>query len=472
MSKITKPYLLNGTKLIPLTLATKSLDAPKSTVIDKTDSGYVYPQFYNPTYYQNLVGINDMLDTAIYTLVEDTVVDISVDYNDINWREDGIEPLEVESAKAKSKQRIMDMDIVNTLQRGMYDYITCGYMTMEVTRDSASKVIGINHIPAAEMQLTMQADKKVWRQRAYGQQVYYVPYGSDYAVDYRTGTVLSSAPLPGAENKANEVYIINNYTHYDSIYGKPIYANDALISRVKQATLHNAVNEQMLQSYNTKPYVVLLTGDYASSTFVDIETGREDALVDKIKDIVDGREDNLVMSLPGEDINVEIIQLDRYNTESSGDVNKEVNTSILSTLRIPEQRILAVPYTAQGGLNSNAESTQLKAYQQRLQNMAKRLSQMLNQLLDDANYNYNIVTYRYAVDDDPTQILAELQMLINNGAITPAEARQVYVDKYNLSDIDNGYAAHLDTLFISQQAVAKQVDSATKSKRLWFKRQK
>lgn len=431
--KVTVPYLLSGNKLTPLNdiLSNKNHDEFTRRSIQKNEHQHLYQPYYNPSFYQNLLDANDTLDAAINILVTDTVKSLEVEYKDEKWKENGIDDSEIEKHKEYIVRDLRGKKVTENLKRITYDYYTCGYATVEIIR--AGKEVMLQHIPASSMRLVKVSEHDVWQQMQYGQVVYFKPHGADYDVDFRTGRILADAEN---ETKANEVYTIHNYTHYDAVYGKPVYANQTLVSRINQSILNNEVNEEMLRNYNTKPFIVLLSGDYATATMAaDDDSLLDKPLADHIQEMIDKNDTSMVLAAPGESLHIEIIQLDKYSTESSSEITKEVNASILTLLQIPEARGLSIQYTSSGSLNSGAEVTILERYAERLKPFALELEDMLNTFYDYRGFVLVLKTFGISASEETDLAKTDkLLKLYEFGILTGYEVRQQYSKDLNLTD--------------------------------------
>ena len=145
-------------------------------------------------------------------------------------------------------------DISAMLEKVFMDYEGCGNGYIEVSRGMDGKVNALYHINATTMRWC--GDKKRLVQRVGTNYVYFKPSGDEGILNSKTGNYVQS--VRQAEDAANEVIVINQYSWKSIYYGIPEWlpAVYAMFGEMKE----REYNLDFFINFGVPAYAVILEG--------------------------------------------------------------------------------------------------------------------------------------------------------------------------------------------------------------------
>lgn len=313
-----------------------------------------------------------------------------------------------------------------------YDAEACGYGVLEIVHENGeeSPVKEINHFPPHDFQVhddrirakqTIQ-NKTVWFKLA-GE-------GEGLELDYKTGTL---SDYIEEEDRANSLLLLNRYNPKDPIYGIPPVASaiPALYGDFNRARYNNT----FFKNYGVPALSVVITGDF------DPETDEEGAdlkekISESLKEVIKNPHSAWVLQVPslGSDnnVNVDITPLSVTSQEASFEIFRKSNRDeIIQSHQVDPSRISLVD---EGKLNSSSSQQLDTAYRTSVIDPYRaEICNLINQYIVKS---FNISDWEFVLMDydvdTTTQDIENVIKLVQNGLMTPNEAREIIGENFNL----------------------------------------
>lgn len=332
-----------------------------------------------------------------------------------------------------------------TMFRFQRDYESIGWGALEFIRvgyQIGGMPKAIKHIPSHTLRrhkdgiriLQMIGTKKRWFKAA----------GFDGDVDYLTGEVKDSGSMP-EDRRASEVVWISNYDPRSELYGAPDFI--AAIGTISGDYYRREYNRTFFENYGVPSYAVFITGNYDPGE--EDENGvttLEKAIKEHFGKIAKEPHKALILSLPtrsGEpsDIQVKFEPLSVDVKEASFRLYRKDNRDeIISAHRVDPNRVGVFETGSLGGAVSDQANENYKAgvIEPRQNVIEDTLTMHVIRSgfgMDDIKFEFSEIDSK----DEAHEIDLHVK-LIEAGAMTATELREIWAERIGLQDSDEGGA--------------------------------
>lgn len=444
---VTKAYVLEDGEVVSSKYmeqyAIKREGESNKLPTDKFDKTYnkdgLVPPLYNPEALAELLEMNTHHYRAVKTKARDVA--------GLGWY---LEPRDGMEKPSEEQREIANSFLINpnphmTLneinEQVMVDFESIGYAFYEVIRNDQDAVVGLEHIPSHTMRVhqdlnrfcQIRGNKKVWFKR----------FGYEEDVDLKTGAVKAKGSID-ANQKANEVLYIMNYTSRSDYYGIPdiIPSLGALLGERER----QEYNISFFDNHAIPAYAVTVTG-----AELDEETERT---IQKFfqQDVKKANHSTLVLTAKREDgeltsdpIEIKFQALSTDMKEASFRMFRQDNRDeILSSHGIPPYR---AGITVEGQLGGSSASESTEIYKQSIIKPKQKLieNQINRYILEDG---LGVTDWRFRFKEIDTRDLDKeierMQKLFDMGVYSP----NMILEKLGEEKIDN---PNMDRHFVKGQ---------------------
>ncbi|MYL36026.1 phage portal protein [Pontibacillus yanchengensis] len=433
MGKKTVGYVSGG-KYIKGSLKSKVKTEESTQIIDKFQSNYgtfnvVLPK-YNPSVLADLGAENTYHFKAVRAKADDG--------SGVGWellkKEDEVD----DDVKEKVESLIEESDINNTFRKAFTDLDTISFMTIEVARQgrlSNRRIDNIHHVPSEFVRVHRHRNKYV--QMVGGEYVWFKRVGYMKDVDIKTGKEYPHGSLP-IEQRANEMYFYSKYSSDSTVYGTSdaIPALGAIYGDINRRNY----NLSYFETGGMATWAVMVTGDIPQGE--EDDNGDMSYVHEDINDLIEQVGSNphgvMVYSIPnkttGGNINVEFQKLsDEQKEVSFRDFRIDNRDEILSAHGVPPQRLGISETGNLGGGNTEEVDAIYKS------TMVEPLNGVVEEFMNKIwipSLGVDGLKFRLKRRDEKgvEHDIENLKFLFDAGAMTSEEVRELFKDKYNLSD--------------------------------------
>lgn len=328
---------------------------------DRFNGAYTVDGLVEPIY--NLEMLAQLLDLSTYHLraVKTKAHDIA----GLGWTLEAVDgvkdPSEDEKARATALLDTIhpELSLTELLDQFMVDYEATGQGYLEVLKDDAGVVTGLEHVPAHTIRV--HSSNKKFQQRRGNEKVWFARYGAA-PVDPATGEAAAGNTV------ANELINLKSYSPQSDYYGVPdvIPALGAILGDVKR----QEYNISFFDNHAIPAYAVTVTG----SNLDEDTKGKIRQFFQQ--DVKESRHSTLVLSAEhpeGPDAKPVSFHFEKLSTEvkevSFTMFRHENRDEILSAHGVPPYRAGVVIEGTLGGSSAN-ETTEI--YKQSIVNPRKR----------------------------------------------------------------------------------------------------
>lgn len=333
--------------------------APDSFQDSYSENNLVEP-IYNPAMLAQLMDLSTYHARAVKTKAHDIA--------GLGWSLEAVEGEEnVNETNRRRATELLEnihpeLSLTELLDQFMVDYESTGNGYLEVIRDRAGQITGLEHVPAHTIRVHSSGEK--FQQKRGNQHTWFSRYGAD-PVDPVTGD-----PVADSSVRGNELIHLKSYSPQSDYYGVPdvIPALGAILGDVKR----QEYNISFFDNHAVPAYAVTVTG-----AELDEETKQEIRRFFQ-KEVKENPHSTLVLSAESDgpydpDVPPVEFKFERLSTET-----KEASFSIfrghnrdeiLSAHGIPPYRAGIITEGQLGG-SSAAESTEI--YKQSIINPRKK----------------------------------------------------------------------------------------------------
>jgi len=384
----------------------------------------IVPPPYDPTRLSILLEANTTHSACVRTIASDVV---SPGWT-LKGEEDAIQLAE-ETIKAFTDP------LDETLKSAVIDYQAIGYCALAVSYED-SVPVNLYHIPAHTMRRTYDDIRAV--QKVGEKEVWFTLAGTDKKVDPETGKFNDNL---SDEEAGDSIIWINRYNPRSYFYGYP-----PIISALNSIYLELSAkryNTMFFKNYGVPSLIVSLIGNFQDKDPNNPTYDVSEKIKEGIKSTIMNPHSAMVMTMKTTDkdsIKFDVKELGGLNTEARFlKLLKRVEDEVLSVHKMPPYRI-GVNRTGSLGGSTAVESSRTY-YESVIKPLQARLSNALNHYLfqpidPDLKLVFNTVNLR--------EFKAEVDSVINlvqAGILTPAEARGVMKQYFDLDDDMVGYEA-------------------------------
>lgn len=397
---------------------------------------------YNPAMLAQLMDLSTWHAAAVRTKAHDVA--------GLGWTVEAIdgveEPNEADKARAIELLRNIhpELSLTELLDQFATDYEATGDAYLEVIRDTAGTITGLEHVPAHTIRIHVEGEK--FQQKRGNKIVWFARYGSD-PISRTTG----SPDDVTTDNRAHELIHLKSYSPQSDYYGVPdvIPALGAILGDTKR----QEYNISFFDNHAIPAYAVTVSGaDLDDDTKADIRRFFQ-------KDVKESPHSTLVLAAQhpsnapdAPPIKFEFQQLSTEVKEASFSVFRGQNRDeILSAHRVPPYRAGIVAEGQMGG-SSAAETTEI--YKQSIVNPRKqRIEDRLTRVL--LRDGLGIDQWRINLGElDTRDLEAETQRMVqwfNIGMYTPNDLLKHY-------GMDTSDQPGMDDHYINGQPVGQQTN--------------
>ena len=410
------------------------------------DANNLVEPIYNPAMLARLMDLSTYHARAVRTKAHDIA--------GLGWSLEAVEGVDNpnEDDKARAEQLLdnvhSELSLTELLDAFMVDYESTGNAYLEVLRDNAGTIVGLEHVPAHTIRV--HVDGKRFQQRRGNNHVWFSAYGAD-PVHKETGT--SGNIDDGAQ--ANELLHLKSYSPQSDYYGVPdiVPALGAILGDQKR----QEYNISFFDNHAIPAYAVTVSGaDLDDSTKQQIKKFFQ-------QDIKEYPHSTLVLTAEhpqgmtdGPPVEFKFERLSTETKEASFSVFRGQNRDeILSAHGVPPYRAGIVSEGQMGG--SSAEET-TEIYKQSIVNPRKRRVEdrltrvLLRDGLGTEDWRINLGEL------DTRDMEAETRRMtqwFNVGMYTPNELREHYglqridapgMDDYYINGVKVGAATNDDQM--------------------------
>lgn len=312
------------------------------------------------------------------------------------------------------------------LHRALEDLQVFNYCTLEVVRDSDGRPVFLEYVPAHTVRV--HESKKKYIQTVNGvDRVYFKDYTAEEEIDYETGQVTDDP-----ERFANEMIFMALPSTMCSYYGVPKY-----ISAIPSMLALNKVNEYnyaFFENYTVPSYAITITGDFEDYEETDSQgnpTGRTvlQALIEEnFEYISKNPQSPIVLSVPGGDtVKVNFVPLSSSAHESSFRGYEDDRKLDIAAAHMIDPYSIGVFET--GPLGGNlAEETKKNYYEAVIRPQRHLIATVFTDFLQSRfGWDGERADVQFRFNDElllASEVIKNYVLLIQNGVMTPAEARE------------------------------------------------
>lgn len=378
---------------------------------------------YDPFLLRDLREMSGLHDLCISTKAEDTILsgkkivcDGEID-NDL----EGL---------------IEDFDFEEQLESFVEDFDTYGFSGMELLKEDAGKLIGINHVNS--LYLRMCKDKERAVQKIGTNEIYFKIFKKDDTkkLNKYTGDFEDNLSL---EDQAHELIWFNRKSEESKVYGKPVY-----ISEIEAIMTDNAIINYQKGHFNAHGipnYMITVTG---TIDIGDDEDNKEDALDAWESDLE--KEFQQISNTPGTALCMVLPSAEKdgvqVNVTKIGDEKKEgsflelsesVRNRIREIHKIPKERLGA---GTSEGIASNRTKELLKNYSNTtIRNSQRRIASFVTKKIIRNCFGISdtiLEMIQPNFDNEEDKIKTGIHILQNGGA-TLGEFVNTFCSAYGFS---------------------------------------
>ena len=402
--------------------------APDSFSSHYSEQGLVEP-IYNPAMLAQLMDLSTYHARAVKTKAHDIA--------GLGWSLEPVEGVEEPSDDQRERAATLldrvhpEMSLTELLDQFMIDFEATGNAYLEVLRDEAGQISGLEHVPAHTIRV--HQDGRRFQQRRGTKHVWFSRYGTDQ-IDRRTG-----GEVTDQGQAANELINLKSYTPQSDFYGVPdiVPALGAILGDVKR----QEYNISFFDNHAVPAYAVTVTG-------ADLDEETKDQIKRFfMKDVKENPHSTLVLSAEhsSDDIDAPPVEfqfeaLSTDTKEASFSIYRGQNRDeILSAHGVPPYRAGIITEGQMGG-SSAAETTEI--YKQSIVNPRKQRveSRLTRVLLQDG---LDVTDWRIVLGEldtrDMDREIERMKILFDIGYYTPNEMRGRYGEE---PSTDEGMDSH------------------------------
>ncbi len=349
------------------------------------------------------------------------------------------EPAEALAEQVREFFNDQKLPFTETLYRAWYDYESIGWACLEVVREgyrSDGKPVKIKHAPAQYIRVHKDGKRAVWKSGTKTVWFKLIDGGLEASDVHKDSGVITATGTIDEGNRASELIFVPNYTPGAAPYGTGDYV--PAIGTIAADYARREYNRTFFDNYGVPAYAVFITGNYDPG--VEDEKGVTD-LEKKIREAMEGIAKNphqtLILSLPtmgGEgDVEVQFKPLSTDVKDSSFRMYRADNREeVIVSHGVPPYR-LGVMMTGQLAGNMAEEATRIYKT-----SVVEPRQELLEQLINKhiIRDGFGLSDYRWQLADidlEDEKGDMELQgVLFDRGAITAAELRRHWADRFSL----------------------------------------